>query len=377
MAALRFSHADDSQVDPFNAGEPELPGGEPEDLAGQESAETGLEGDLDAEWHDAPEPDYAPHGNPSGTPHKPDDNYRPPTTRGHAYDAPSTDDPGTAARGRSRKQSLGQELSDEMRTIAQRTIRKRTEKDRRAVTSVIVLLILVVSFGSSIVSCTAGLVDAAVENAGEAVEDLGATIFGDDAGAGNDPDGFDWDSYVPEQDANDEAATAALAARLDELVATPDSGQLHDVVASYLDDKLESLVGYSAEELGIDSDAFATWAVGSVSYESEYSYAYEDGTASSYAKISAPDANEVVWAFNDATSDYRHDNGLWGSYGDDSTLPTDEQRARLSATFDEVLADAEVQSPDSTSFDLELVDGAWAVDEQDLVDELDMVMDLY
>ena len=71
MAAFRFSRSDESQVDPFNAGEPEMPGGEPDFLAED----------------DEPEVEYAAHGEPGGTPHKPEDNYQAPTTRSHDYDA--------------------------------------------------------------------------------------------------------------------------------------------------------------------------------------------------------------------------------------------------------------------------------------------------
>ena len=76
MSAFRFSRPDESQVDPFNAGEPELPCDEP-DLPGAAPEGPGAEG-----------PDYAPHGEPGGQPHKIEDGYRAPTTRGHAYDAP-------------------------------------------------------------------------------------------------------------------------------------------------------------------------------------------------------------------------------------------------------------------------------------------------
>ena len=84
MAAFRFSRSDESQVDPFNAGEPEMPGGEPDFLAED----------------DEPEVEYAAHGEPGGTPHKPEDNYQAPVARGHDYDAPSIDEPRRTARRR-------------------------------------------------------------------------------------------------------------------------------------------------------------------------------------------------------------------------------------------------------------------------------------
>ena len=89
MAAFRFSRTEGSQVDPFKAGEPELPGGEPDALAGADEPEGQIE--------------YAAHGEPGGTPHKPEDDYRAPNTRGHDYDAPSIDEPRRPRRTRARR----------------------------------------------------------------------------------------------------------------------------------------------------------------------------------------------------------------------------------------------------------------------------------
>ena len=145
MAAFRFSRSDDSQVDPFNAGEPEMPGGEPDLLARD----------------DEPEAEYAAHGEPGGTPHKPEDDYQAPVTRGHDYDAPSIDEPRRTARRRRRAPRAAAGAAGE--------VRQRTERDRRLVTKVVIALVLVVSFGSSLMSCAASLVGSAVEGAGEAV----------------------------------------------------------------------------------------------------------------------------------------------------------------------------------------------------------------
>ena len=89
MPRFRFMRADDSQVDPFNAGDPVMPGDEP--------------------WaDDEPDPDedafeaenYEPHGEEGGTPHKAGDDYRAPTKRGRAYDAPSIDEEAAPKGGR-------------------------------------------------------------------------------------------------------------------------------------------------------------------------------------------------------------------------------------------------------------------------------------
>lgn len=350
MAAFRFSRSDESQVDPFNAGEPEMPGGEPDFLARDDEPE--------------PEVEYAAHGEPGGTPHKPEDDYQAPVTRGHDYDAPSIDEPRKAPRRRRRAPRAAAGAAGE--------VQRRTERDRRVVTRVIVALVLIVSFGSSLMSCAASLVGSAAEGAGEAVESLGSVFFEED---GDDWASDDWEEYVPEQDADDRAATAALQARLDELLADPGSGRLHDTVTAYLDAKMLDIEGYSAAELGLDAGALATSLLESMDAEVSYAYTFSDGTGSGYADVTSHSASELFWALDDAFGSYLFDNDLWG--GGDGT-PTDEHRAHVAAAANEVLADlGEDAETYMYTFELDLVDGTWVVDEQDLFDTLEMALSLY
>lgn len=339
MAAFRFSRTEGSQVDPFNAGEPELPGGEPDVLA--EAGEP--EGQVE----------YAPHGEPGGTPHKPEDDYRAPTTRGHDYDAPSIDEPRRPRRKRARRSPAP---SGE--------VQGRTVRDRRVFTKVIVLLVILVSFGSSLVSCAVGLVGSAAEGVGSAMEDLGAIFFEEDDG----------DDYVPEQDADDESAVAALEARLAKLLADPASGELHDRVASYLDEKMLTIEGYNAAELGLDADTLATYILEGLDAEVSYAYAFDDGTASAYAEVTARSANELFWALNDAFGEYLLDNDLWGR---DVALPDEAQRAHVAAAAEEVLASFAEPETYTYAFLLERTGGAWAVNEQDLDETLESILGLY
>ena len=89
-------------------------------------------------------------------------------------------------------------------------------RDRRVVTRVIVHIVHLLSIGSSHASCAIGQDGSAADGKGSAMEGLGAIFFEDDS--------YDGDDYVPEQDADDESAVAALEARLAELLADPASG---------------------------------------------------------------------------------------------------------------------------------------------------------
>lgn len=357
MAGFRFSRQDGSQVDPFTAGEPELPGGEPEPLDSHAA-------DLPAD--DPGLADYAPHGDPAGTPHKPDDNYRAPVTRGRDYDAPSTDEPRGSRGRRGRKRGSGGGAPSPSGDV-----RARTEKDRRVVTRVIVLLVLLVSFGSSVVSCTAGFLSAAGEGAADAVESLGDALFGD--GSSSDDD---WDAYVPEQDASELAATGALQERLDQIVSAQGEGPTYEQVKAYFEQKVLDVEGRGVEELGVDSAAFAQMVTGHLRLTAEYAYDWGDGTATAYASIGSVDANELFWAFDDLASDYLFEHDLWGA---DTITPTEEQRAYMSdalnAALDEVF-DGEYE-PSSYGFDLELADDRWVVDEESLAESMRMALSLY
>ena len=349
MAAFRFSRTEESQVDPFNAGDPVLPGGEPEALAEADEPEGQVE--------------YMAHGESGGTPHKPGDNYQAPTTRGHDYDAPSIDEPSRSARTRPRRSRTAPATP----TAPESEVGKRTEKDRRVVTSVIVLLVILVSFGSSLVSCAVGLVGSAADGIGSAVESLGDVFFEDD-------DADERDDYVPEQDADDESAAAALEARLDELLADPASGELHDRVAAYLDEKMLTIEGYHASELGLDADALATFVLEGLGAEASFAYAFDDGTGSAYAEVTALSANELFWALNDAFGDYLLDNDLWGR---DVALPDDAQRAHVAAAAEEVLASFAEPETSTYVFLLERTGDVWTVNAQDLDDTVVSILGLY
>ena len=245
---------------------------------------------------------------------------------------------------------------------------------RRRFLWALVALILVASSAAPVASCVADAVGGVVD----AVEG----VFADDEPAGGWSDAFsDSDArpyFTDAGDAEGEAVLEALDARMEVLLADPSSGMLHELVANHLSDKLLSLLGYTADELGIDVDAWATWYLGQVSFEMDSAYA-DGGSGTAYAYVTAPDANEIVWDFYDEVSDYLLDNDLWGHYGsaDSVALPNAEQREHIRSAFDEVTAAAEPVEPVLLSAYVDYVGGEWVVDEQDLVDSLSDALWLY
>lgn len=355
MPAFRFSRRDESQIDPFNAGEPVLPWDDPGALAD--------EGDVfdDRPYEGAGEPgpqaepvEYAPHGEPGGQPHKREDNYQAPTTRGHDYDAPSIDGPPAGGRRarRARRPAAAEPVS------ARGASGSRLGKLIAAVVAVLIAVNVAVPV-LMLVGEFVGNVSSSFGSAFDAAEDTSYPTS--------------YESDEADEGAMELAASAALSGAL----ADPESGALHDLIAGYLDDKLLSVEGYTAEELGIDADAFAAWAITSTSFSTSGAYDRGDGTAVVYADVVAPSVNDVFWAFDDAIAGYLVEQDLWGVYGgDQATDLTDEQRAHVGDVFAGVLEDAEGIEAFSSIGLLREGDG-WVADADGLADAFTSIYGLW
>ena len=208
---------------------------------------------------------------------------------------------------------------------------------------------------------------------------MGEFVENASSSAGSAFDAAEDTSYlIYESDEADEGAMElAASAALSGALADPESGALHDLIAGYLDDKLLSVEGYTAEELGIDADAFATWAIDSTSFSTSGAYDRGDGTAVVYADVVAPSVNDVFWAFDDAIAEYLVEQDLWGVYGGDRASDlTDEQRAHVADVFAGVLEDAEGVEAFSSIALLREGDG-WVVDADGLADAFTSIYGLW
>ena len=145
-------------------------------------------------------------------------------------------------------------------------------------------------------------------------------------------------------------------------------------MAAYLDEKMLTIEGYTAAELGLDADELATYVLEGTHAEASYAYAFDDGTASAYAEVTARSANELFWTLNDAFGEYLLDNDLWGR---DARMPDAAQREHIAAAAEQALASPGEPETYTYAFLLERVDGAWAVDEDDLDETLESILRLY
>ena len=249
MSALRLSRASESQVDPFNAGEPELPWDDPEPLEEGEGVS------------------YAPHGDPDGTPHKSDDNYQAPTTGGHSYDAPSTHEP--RRRRRAARRAEAREV--EPRSLEESPVSGASRLAARL--GAVVAVVVTISILGSLVSFVGALLSEGDDDpaAPSGLSDVSSTVSSVSYLVSNGDGG-----PAEDEDADALAAHEALGRRLEELLADPSAGEAHELLAGYLDDKLLSLTGYTCSELGVDPDAWATSMLERTSFSLDSAYVYGD-----------------------------------------------------------------------------------------------------
>lgn len=358
MPRFRFSSTPDNQIDPFNAGDPVMPGGEPDPLDDNPHAEPLTFAD---------EPSYAPHGDKGGVPHKPSDNYQAPTTGGHSYNAPSIDAPTKAADGQGGKRWRR----------AAATLSRKASSDKRGgsgcAIAILVFFLIFGGIGDALVGCVSTFMDRTSEGL-SSFFDEGLSF--DNTQPSDDPvwEERDWREYADELDL---AAADAFEQRMDALLADPSADPATGFVSSALKEHLEIWVGYDSTELGIDAQAATAWALSGLTYQISGVYTFDDGTATIYFDSKAPALDALIDAAYDGISAYLTANDLSAWSGGGAGSLSDAQRAETSAIWEEALDLAEELDESFTSVDLTCVDGVWTVDEASLEEALRSSVGLY
>lgn len=306
MAAFRTRGQKDVPVDPFTAGEPDLPWEEPDALVADDE-----QGDPELAADGARGPGSpARLGEPAPGRHR---GARVPRRRG-----------GAPAPGR------------------------RARRDGRG--CVVALVVLVLMAGSLVT----GLVMALLNSDGPTGD------FGD----------IDLDTPAATMDADERAALDALEARLGALLADPSESELREALAAYLDQRCAERLGLASASLGIDADAWAAQLLGEVSWEADEAFTFGDGTGTAWVYLTCPSAYDAFAEFYDVVWPYLDEQGLVG-YGApaDATL-TQVQRDEVARLLDEAQAVDVTGSEMLEGFDVAYEDGAWEVDDGQVVEDL-------
>lgn len=181
----------------------------------------------------------------------------------------------------------------------------------------------------------------------------------------------------PEESPDDIAKQKCLdiaAARLNE-VSSADGPERERIVA-FLNTYFANSLGYTTEELGIDADAFAVWALQNFSYEIESCYVHTDeGTAAVYFNVWCPSASTIANTADEAIFDRLYQEIDF--FADVPEPLTDAQKDQVRALFAEALDDSWQDDPGFSCIDFVFEDGEWKADEDSFADEMDLVLGIW
>lgn len=408
--------SNDPQIDPFNAPDPIMPGGEPDffaelDLAdglgsedlGDERLEPGsAPRDRDgleriARRNERREPGHHLHRASLFTPTRATSARRSAAhagTEGNASPASAAptspiehapDDYDTARAGTPANPRHGAQRSRARR--AHKTSQEEgastrsTPGKRRSTRGCLILFIIffILSGGMSVMlgACSA-IVNGLVAGVDGIINQIDAPTSDDSSHDAYDDEpayDYDQDASSTAEDTARTLATEAAQARLDAMIAGTDASL--DLTSQAFSDAFVEVSGITPEQAGIDPAAVARWALGGASYELDSAYAFSTATAdgftldgSVYYDIAAPEAGELVYDLYDYLTDIVGYDALNALAGTDTALSADATSALASelARLQDQAATREVflyldytgtASADGDDVSIELVESLW------------------
>lgn len=333
--ARRKEH--DAQVDPFTAGEPTLPWDEP----------GVFDGLFDGIEPEARTLDESPYDGPTKTR---DD-----------YEAPSADDTADhSQREQSPSPSEARERKRQMqaeRTAARRAA-KAAPKDKRGpsplgktVRAIAIFVVLANVLPALFYSIGGLFSDLTSEmNSPELIEPEVPSYDGHDPSPGIDMDSLD----------DDERTCVQICEAYLQAIASEQSPERTAVIDG-LNQSMMETTGYTCEELGIDANAYADWALSNFSYRIDSCYAHTDeGTASLYLYTWGPDLLDMRATLRQNVYSYMSELDA-DEAGTERPLAENEQ-AHVRELFAEAIENAEMDSESFLGFQLAFEDGTWVLD---------------
>ena len=312
---MGFLDRERSNIDPFNAGDPVMPWDEPQAIE-----------------------DIGPAAN--GTPVEDEGGYRAPTKQQDDYEPQAREENAAAtevAAGNPRKKAPSRETAPHAAAPA-----KRSPNPKRLIIGIVV--------GMTALSLLVGFIGAAIDIVEDLVSDAtsSANPFDDST------DSYDAGPSVVIDEESEQEIHDLVQAKLDSALA--DTAGMNVRCIKVLNQCIESSLGYSAEELGLDTDAFSTWMQERISVEISGVYCYEDDTAGIYIDSSHPAIYRLTDSFTGRVGDY-----LNGQSADELT---DNQKARINKLFARTLDDLD-DTGSTVRLEAEKEDGTWQIDDDD------------
>lgn len=290
----------------------------------------------------------------------------------HAVDSGSTRGSGSVGPSASARASRRQDTKRRAKPNSGNSGTSKTSTPRRTAIRTIIFVILF--FNVAPIACTGAisLLDAFDSRPNiDASHDEPAHTPSDGGLSSNDT------VETPEESPDDIAKQECLdiaTARLNE-VSSADGPERERIVA-FLNTYFSDSLGYTAEELGIDADAFAVWALQNFSYEIESCYVHTDeDTAAVYFNVWCPSASTIAYTADEDIFDR-----LYQEIDFFAEVPeplTDSQKDQVRALFAEALDDSWQDDPGFSCIDFVFEDGEWKADEDSFAGEMDLVLGIW
>lgn len=319
----------DSNIDPFNAGEPILPWQDPE-----------------SEIHDADKEHKAYEA-----PHHGDSTSEPPFDQDPGSLSSDAGSPKAPRARRRSTDSLKREAA--RRARAQKADGKAAGPVARRFFKLILgiwLLFFLLSIGSSVVSCTAELFTPSVPD----------DPF--DVPAHDDAPAFEEDDGSPEAQCLQLASTRMEHLMLPE---SPEHAAVAERIATAFAQRVETDFDRTPDELGIDPSIVAEWVISSLIYESSDVYAFpqsDNPYASAYFDVESCSMMTMYYEFQSDLYDYLREQGLYLLDIKQGQTLADTQQTDIAGILQAAMVETESRES-SMCVRLTLQDGAWTIDE--------------
>lgn len=348
---MRTRH--DSNIDPFNAGEPVMP---------EDTLQDDFSGDACS---------FANHS------------YSAPQKRPDSYRAPTDDSP-TGAAGRDSNVAT-KRPSRPWRAAFKANSNKSNQKPRtadltpsnspkRAARRNKVAIVILALF---ILGTAGNLLDSALSDV-SLPSSFGNALFTYDEDSSSHSRADELDPTEPDEE--DRAVYDATDQALSNL---QDNESVHKRICDDFSQELESSCGYSAEELGIDPSSYADKLLDSFTYQIDSVYAFTDFDDSSDNRGTAffdyfvPDTYDFDETLHEELNDYLYDEGLTSTHGELTDAQKERVREIYNDALDEIEDDDNESSYGSLEFDYDHSSKTFSLKQKSLDELVEAAFNLY
>lgn len=326
---VRFrSHANQNQIDPFNAGEPEMPWNDPSALH-DDACSVPAKGE-------GYEP---PHNNQV----EPQQSILAEQLANSPVEQPIT----TAAEPQ--RETFAEAQGQQMTF----TSAKPAERPKRLLSRIIgwiVIAVVTVTIIGVIVDLVGDLFDDFQETPDNPFIESSENTYSDD------------ESYTTEENS---AALEVVNSYLAD-VQSGNNTAVNDRLNRGLNDSVANWLAYRLDDLGIDAQSYYDAAQASLTFTEVEAYAYSNGEGTVFAQASVLSNYSFALDFYDNVQEYLQKEGA----SDVSSLSND-QKSHLQAIFDDTAEGFSETDTSYLSFKLAKDAGTWAIDEESFMEEMD------